>query len=138
MWTMIYHIERGRTRQEFIVPFEAKPRWYREFKTCSNPSKCGYHCPHSFRWAYCCPSLNTMQQRTISLTLTVGQQIFVQYIRIQRCVLICTSILWALGKINLTREFFSFDDRKVILEITNSYVLQIWREREIVIEQSLF
>ena len=31
MWTMIYHIERGRTRQKFIVPFEAKPRLYLEF-----------------------------------------------------------------------------------------------------------
>ena len=30
---MIYHIERGRTRQEFIVPFEAKPRRYLEFET---------------------------------------------------------------------------------------------------------
>ena len=36
-------------RKEVIVPFEAKLRWYLEFETCSNPSKCGYHCTHSLR-----------------------------------------------------------------------------------------
>ena len=53
-----------RTHQEFLVPFEAKPRLYLEFKTCSNPSKCGYHCTHSLRWAYFCPSLHTIQHDT--------------------------------------------------------------------------
>ena len=46
---MIYHIERGKTHQEFIVPFKAKPRRYLEFETYFNLSKCGYHCTHSLR-----------------------------------------------------------------------------------------
>ena len=37
--------------------------------TCSTPFNVVYHCPHPFRWAYCCPSLHTMQQRTIFLYL---------------------------------------------------------------------
>ena len=75
MWTMIYHMERGRTRQEFIVPFKAKPRWYLEFQTCSNPSKCGYHCTHSLRLAYFCPPLYTIQHKTFSQFLTVWTKI---------------------------------------------------------------
>ena len=61
MWTMIYHIERGRTRKEFIVPFEAKPRRYLEFETWSNPSKCGCHCTRSLRWAYFWPPIHMIQ-----------------------------------------------------------------------------
>ena len=29
------------------------------------------HCPHPFRWAYFCPSLHTMQQRTIPWMKTI-------------------------------------------------------------------
>ena len=30
-----------------------------------------YHCPHPFRWAYICPSLHTIQQRTNSLAVII-------------------------------------------------------------------
>ena len=64
-----------RTSQEFIIPFEAKPRRYLEFETCSTPSKCGCHCTHSLRWAYLCLSLYAIQHKTFSQFLQCGQKL---------------------------------------------------------------
>ena len=59
------HISRVRTCIEFKVPSRLCLEWNNEFLTCSTPLNVVYHCPHLFRWAYFCPSLRTMQQRTI-------------------------------------------------------------------------
>ena len=52
---------------KFKVPSWLPLEWNNEFLTCSTPLNVVYHCPHPFRWAYCCPSLHTIQQRTIIL-----------------------------------------------------------------------
>ena len=62
--------------RESMESFEAKPRRYLEFETCSNPSKCGYHCTQFIIWAYFCSPLYTMQHKTFSQFYQCGQPFF--------------------------------------------------------------
>ena len=67
MCTMISTFRGIRTRLEFKVPPRLRLKRINEFLMCSTPLNVVYHCPHPFRWAYCCPSLHRMQQRTTAL-----------------------------------------------------------------------
>ena len=74
MCTMISTFRGIRTCLEFKVPSGLRLEWNNEFLTCYTPLNVVYHCPHPFRWAYCCSSLHTMHQRTIvKLTILVGK-----------------------------------------------------------------
>ena len=73
MCTMISTFRGIRTRLEFTVPSRLRLEWNNEFLTCSTPLNVVYHCPNPFRWAFFCPSLHPMQQRTNFLLCIISK-----------------------------------------------------------------